>query len=101
MKQAIKRAIDAGVKGIKTQVSGRLAGAEIARAERYSEGNIPLQTLRADIDYGFAEAHTTYGLIGVKVWICNGEILRKNKEERERESENFKSPGRNFKRERR
>ena len=101
MKQAIKRAIDAGVKGIKTQVSGRLAGAEIARAERYSEGNIPLQTLRADIDYGFAEAHTTYGLIGVKVWICNGEILKGNKEEQQKEPERFKKPNRTFKRERR
>ena len=76
MKQAIKRAIEAGVKGIKTQVSGRLAGAEIARSEKYSEGNIPLQTLRADIDYGFAEAATTYGIIGVKVWVCNGEVLK-------------------------
>ncbi len=81
MKQAIKRAIEAGVKGIKTQVSGRLAGKEIARSEKYSEGNIPLQTLRADIDYGFAEAATTYGIIGVKVWVCNGEVLKKSKQE--------------------
>lgn len=81
MKQAIKRAIKAGVKGIKTQVSGRLAGAEIARTERYIEGNIPLQTLRADIDYGFAQAYTTYGIIGVKVWVCHGEILKAEKDE--------------------
>ena len=65
----------AGAKGIKTQVSGRLGGAEIARSEHYSEGTIPLQTLRADIDYGFAEAKTTYGIIGVKVWIYKGEVL--------------------------
>ena len=64
-----------GAKGIKTQVSGRLAGAEIARTEHYHEGTIPLQTIRADIDYGFAEAATTYGIIGVKVWIYKGEIL--------------------------
>ena len=64
-----------GVKGIKTQVSGRLGGAEIARSEQYHEGTIPLQTLRADIDYGFAEAKTTYGRIGVKVWLYKGEVL--------------------------
>ena len=64
-----------GVKGIKTMVSGRLGGAEIARSEQYHEGTIPLQTLRADIDYGFAEAKTTYGRIGVKVWIYKGEVL--------------------------
>jgi len=75
MKQAIARAMKSGVKGIKTQVSGRLDGAEIARTEHYHEGTIPLQTLRADIDYGFAEAHTTYGRIGVKVWIYRGEVL--------------------------
>ena len=75
MKQAIARAMKSGVKGIKTQVSGRLGGAEIARTEHYHEGTIPLQTLRADIDYGFAEAHTTYGRIGVKVWIYRGEVL--------------------------
>ena len=101
MKQAIKRAIDSGVKGIKTQVSGRLAGAEIARAERYSEGNIPLQTLRADIDYGFAEAHTTYGIIGVKVWICNGEILKGKNKEQNVENQEFKRQSRTFRRERR
>ena len=75
MKQAIGRAMRLGVKGIKTQVSGRLGGAEIARTEHYHEGTIPLQTLRADIDYGFAEANTTYGRIGVKVWIYRGEVL--------------------------
>lgn len=75
MKSAIQRTMRAGAKGIKTQVSGRLGGADIARAERYSEGTIPLQTLRADIDYGFAEANTTYGKIGVKVWIYKGEVL--------------------------
>lgn len=75
MKQAIGRAMKLGVKGIKTQVSGRLGGAEIARTEQYHEGTIPLQTLRADIDYGFAEANTTYGRIGVKVWIYRGEVL--------------------------
>ena len=75
MKQAIGRAMKLGVKGIKTQVSGRLNGAEIARTEQYHEGTIPLQTLRADIDYGFAEAHTTYGRIGVKTWIYRGEVL--------------------------
>ena len=67
----------AGAKGIKTAVSGRLGGAEMARTEGYSEGNVPLQTLRSDIDYGFAEADTTYGKIGVKVWIYKGEILAK------------------------
>lgn len=75
MKQAIQRTIRAGAKGIKTGVSGRLGGAEIARTEGYSEGTVPLHTLRADIDYGTAEAHTTYGRIGVKVWIYRGEIL--------------------------
>ncbi len=76
MKQAISRAMKAGVKGIKCQVGGRLGGAEIARSEHYHEGTIPLQTLRADIDYGFAEAKTTYGRIGCKVWIYRGEVLR-------------------------
>ena len=74
-KQAIQRTMRAGAKGIKTQCGGRLAGAEIARSEFYKEGTIPLQTLRADIDYGFAEANTTYGKIGVKVWIYKGEVL--------------------------
>ena len=80
MKQAMSKTMKAGAKGIKTQVSGRLGGAEIARAEHYSEGTIPLQTLRADIDYGFAEALTTYGIIGVKVWIYKGDILPAKKE---------------------
>ena len=75
MKQCIGRAMKLGARGIKTQVSGRLGGAEIARTEQYHEGTIPLQTLRADIDYGFAEANTTYGRIGVKVWIYRGEVL--------------------------
>jgi len=78
-RQAIDRATKAGAKGIKTMVSGRLGGAEIARNEHYHEGTIPLQTLRADIDYGFAEAHTTYGRIGVKVWIYKGEVLTSGK----------------------
>jgi len=77
MKQAIGRTMKAGAKGIKVLVSGRLGGAEIARNEKYSEGNVPLHTLRADIDYGFTEADTTYGKIGVKVWINHGEILDK------------------------
>jgi small subunit ribosomal protein S3 len=75
MKQALQRTIRSGAKGIKTSVSGRLGGAEIARTEGYSEGTVPLHTLRADIDYGTAEAHTTYGRIGVKVWIYRGEVL--------------------------
>jgi small subunit ribosomal protein S3 len=75
MKQAMTRSMKLGVKGIKTAVAGRLGGAEIARTEHYHEGSIPLQTLRADIDYGFAEADTTYGKIGVKVWIYKGEVL--------------------------
>lgn len=75
LKQAIQRTMRAGAKGIKTQVSGRLGGAEIARTEGYSEGTVPLHTLRADIDYGTAEAHTTYGRLGVKVWIYRGEVL--------------------------
>ena len=79
-KQAIQRAMRAGAKGIKTQVSGRLNGADIARAEGYSEGTVPLHTLRADIDYAWEEADTTYGKLGVKVWIYRGEVLpaRKN-----------------------
>ena len=91
MKQAIGRTMKAGAKGIKIACSGRLGGAEIARSEKYSEGNVPLHTLRADIDYGFAEADTTYGKIGVKVWINHGEILDKS----------LQSPVREEKRERR
>jgi len=75
MKLSMGRAMRLGAKGIKTQCSGRLGGAEIARTEHYHEGTIPLQTIRADIDYGFAEANTTYGRIGVKVWIYTGEVL--------------------------
>ena len=75
MKSTMSRSIKAGALGIKTAVSGRLGGADMARTEFYSEGTIPLQTLRADIDYGFAEANTTYGKVGVKVWIYKGEVL--------------------------
>nr|WP_319489124.1 30S ribosomal protein S3 [uncultured Caproiciproducens sp.] len=82
MKQCIGRAMKLGAKGIKTQVSGRLGGAEIARREQYHDGTIPLQTIRADIDYGFAEAATTYGRIGVKVWIYRGEVLVDNRKPR-------------------
>ncbi len=81
MKQAMQKTMKAGALGIKTAVSGRLGGAEIARTETYHEGTIPLQTLRADIDYGFAEAKTTYGIIGVKVWIYKGEVLPAKKTE--------------------
>ena len=82
LKQAMSRTMKAGALGIKASVGGRLGGADIARREFYSEGTIPLQTLRADIDYGFAEADTTYGKLGVKVWIYKGEVLpaKKNKE---------------------
>ena len=80
MKQAMAKAMKAGALGIKTSVSGRLAGADMARTEFYKEGTIPLQTLRADIDYGFYEADTTYGKIGVKVWIYKGEVLPAKKE---------------------
>ena len=75
MKNAMSRAMRLGVRGIKVMVSGRVGGAEIARTEQYHEGTIPLQTIRADIEYGFAEAATTYGRLGVKVWIYKGEIL--------------------------
>lgn len=75
MKQAMGRAMKAGAEGIKVQVAGRLNGAEMARTESYSEGNVPLSTLRADIDYGFAEADTTYGKLGIKVWIYKGQVL--------------------------
>lgn len=80
MKQTIQRAMRSGIKGVKTSCSGRLGGTDIARTEFYHEGTIPLQTLRADIDYGFAEADTTYGKIGVKVWVYKGEILPAKKE---------------------
>ena len=81
-KRAIQRAMKAGAKGIKTKVSGRLGGADMARAEGYSEGNVPLHTLRADIDFATAEAATTYGKLGIKVWICKGEILPEKKGEK-------------------
>ena len=79
MKQAMGRVMRSGAKGVKIMVAGRLDGAEIARSEHYHDGSIPLQTLRADIDYGFAEAHTTFGVIGVKVWVYKGEVLPKAK----------------------
>ena len=82
MKLCIGRSMKLGAKGIKTQVSGRLGGAEIARTEQYHDGTIPLQTLRADIDYGFAEAATTYGRIGVKVWLYRGEVLHDSRKPR-------------------
>jgi small subunit ribosomal protein S3 len=82
-KQAIQRTMRAGAKGIKTQVSGRLGGADIARAEHYSEGTVPLHTLRADIDYAHSEADTTYGKLGVKVWIYRGEVLPTKKKSEE------------------
>ncbi len=81
MKKAISSALKFGAKGVKVMIAGRLAGAEIARTEWYREGRVPLQTLRADIDYGFAEAFTTYGVIGVKVWIFKGEVLDKPEEQ--------------------
>ncbi len=79
MKQSIQRAMKSGAKGVKVAISGRLGGADIARTEHYHEGSIPLQTLRANIDYGFAEAKTTYGRLGVKVWVYKGQILPKAK----------------------
>ena len=84
MKQAIQRTMRQGALGIKTSVSGRLGGADMARTEGYSEGTIPLQTLRADIDYGFAEADTTYGKLGVKVWLYKGEVLPELREDSRR-----------------
>jgi small subunit ribosomal protein S3 len=88
MKSAMGRTMKMGAKGIKTSCSGRLGGAEIARTEHYHEGTIPLQTIRADIDYGFAEANTTYGKIGVKVWIYKGEVLPESKKETKAEGGN-------------
>jgi len=79
MKQCVSRTMRMGAKGIKITCGGRLGGAEIARSESYREGSIPLHTLRADIDYGTAEAHTTYGRIGIKVWIYKGEVLPESK----------------------
>jgi small subunit ribosomal protein S3 len=80
MKEAVLRAMRMGALGVKVHVAGRLGGTEIARSEWYREGRVPLQTLRADVAYGFAEAHTTYGQIGVKVWIFRGEILTRQAE---------------------
>ena len=99
MKQAIQRTMKAGAKGIKVVCAGRLGGAEIARSEKYSEGNVPLHTIRADIDYGFAEADTTYGKIGIKVWINHGEILDKGlqgavREEKREQRDGKKREGR-------
>ena len=88
MKSAMGRTMKAGAKGIKTNCSGRLGGAEIARSEHYREGTIPLQTIRADISYGFAEANTTYGKIGVKVWIYKGEVLPESRTEPKEERGN-------------
>lgn len=90
MKQCIGRSMRLGAKGIKTMVSGRLGGAEIARSETYHDGTIPLQTIRADIDYGFAEANTTYGKLGVKVWLYKGEVLNVSeaRENRNRRQDN-------------
>ena len=88
MKNAMGRAMRAGARGIKTCCSGRLGGADIARVESYHEGTIPLQTLRADIDYGFAEAATTYGRIGVKVWVYKGEVLKSAKNAQKKEGGN-------------
>ena len=98
MKQAIGRTMRLGAKGIKIACSGRLAGAEIARTEHYHEGTIPLQTIRADIDYGFWEANTTYGKIGVKVWIYKGEVLNevsKKTETKDRPRRKFNKDGNN------
>ena len=94
MKQAIQRTMKAGAKGIKVVAAGRLGGAEIARSEKYSEGNVPLHTLRADIDYAVAEADTTYGRIGVKVWINHGEILDKGLQDAIREEKQERRDGR-------
>ena len=94
MKQALQRTMKAGAKGIKIVAAGRLGGAEIARSEKYSEGNVPLHTLRADIDYGFAEADTTYGKLGIKVWINHGEILDKGLSSTIREEKQDRRDGR-------
>ncbi|PID82083.1 MAG: 30S ribosomal protein S3 [Clostridiales bacterium] len=101
MKQVMQRAMRSGAKGIKVQCSGRLGGAEMARTEHYSEGNVPLSTLRADIDYGFGEADTTYGKIGVKVWIYKGEVLPTPGGRVLKRKEQRKSKGRNDNRKRR
>ena len=87
MKKAMSQAFKFGVLGIKIQCAGRLGGSEIARTERYAEGSVPLHTLRADIDYGFSEAYTTYGQIGIKVWVYKGEVIAGKKEAQELPSE--------------
>lgn len=108
MKQAIQRSMRSGAKGIKMSIGGRLGGADMARTESYSEGNVPLSTLRADISYGFAEADTTFGKLGIKAWINNGEVLSKPNEGRlltrltpgkaaDRKFSNDRKPRRNFK----
>lgn len=84
MKKGVQLAMDHGAEGVKIRCSGRLDGIELARSEVYKEGKVPLQTLRADIDYGFAEALTTYGLIGIKVWVCKGEILPEKNKDKEK-----------------
>ncbi len=94
MKQCMTRTMKLGAKGIKTAVSGRVGGAEIARTEQYHEGTIPLQTLRADIDYGFTEANTTYGKLGVKVWIYKGEVLAESKTAKKNAPAKVKEGGR-------
>lgn len=94
LKSSIGRAMKLGAKGIKCQASGRLGGAEIARSETYKEGTVPLQTIRADIDYGFAEAKTTYGRIGVKVWISKGEVLQGHNVVEERKFDDSRKPDR-------
>jgi small subunit ribosomal protein S3 len=91
MRQAMQRAMKAGSRGIKTAVSGRLGGADIARTESFHEGTIPLQTLRADIDYGFAEAKTTYGILGVKVWLYRGEVIPGQPRRGDREDRGFRN----------
>ena len=101
MKGCIGRSMKLGAKGIKTKVSGRLGGAEIARSEEYHDGTIPLQTIRADIDYGFAEANTTYGRIGVKVWLYKGEVLNDNRNGERRERSDRNDRRRDDRRERR
>ena len=95
MKRAVQNTMRLGALGIKVRVSGRLNGSEIARSEWYREGRVPLHTLRADIDYGLAEAHTTYGVIGVKVWIFKGEILDANELNTTKEAEGEKAPASN------
>jgi len=94
MKRAMQNAMRLGAKGIKIMTSGRLGGAEIARSEWYREGRVPLQTLRADIDYGFAEAQTTYGIIGVKVWLYKGDILARNQAPQEPVEREARRPSR-------